>query len=76
MDLSLGRSKVSSFCPHTELELCLGARHEVTCVAANISFRFLLLGPFAQVQSREVMEGQVTGGGKSGCPLPDYPSNS
>lgn len=29
------------FCPHTELELCLGARNEVTCVAANISFHFL-----------------------------------
>lgn len=33
----------------------LGARNEVSCVVTNISFHFLLLGPFAQVQ--ELMEG-------------------
>lgn len=38
----------------------LGASNEVSHVAANIYFHFLLLGPFAQVHSRELMEGQVT----------------
>lgn len=33
-----------------------------------------LLGPFAQVQSRELMEGRVTGGGSQDAL--SYPSNS
>lgn len=51
------KQQSAEFSPYTELELCLGARNEVSCVAANISFHFLLLGPFAQVHSRELMEG-------------------
>lgn len=74
MDLTPSSSKVLSFCPYTELELCLEARNEVSCVAANISFHCFLLGPFAQVQSRELMEGWVTGGGSQDAL--SYPSNS
>lgn len=48
----------------------LGASNEVSYVAAIISFCFLLLGPFAQVHLRELMEGQMTDSGTSGCSLP------
>lgn len=48
----------------------LGASNEISHVAAIISFCFLLLGPFAQVHSRELMEGQMTDSGTSGCSLP------
>lgn len=40
----------SKFLSTHRYEVLLGARNEVSCVVTNISFHFLLLGPFAQVQ--------------------------